>query len=147
MAIPAKISSQRLTTCGVLEDGKTVRLDLVDQHGGPVSLQLPFEQAEAVIMTLPHLLTRAIRARTGSAEARYVFPLGKWLIEATKNQACLQGCLMVTLKTTDGFEVSFAIPFDTCQALGWTLKNEADQAIESVAFDDGLRDPGRNCLN
>ena len=48
-----KISS-RLTTCGVTADGETVALELVDRSDTAVSVELPFDQAEAVAMTLPH---------------------------------------------------------------------------------------------
>jgi hypothetical protein len=33
-------------------------------------------------------------------------------------------CLLVTLKTADGFEVTFGIPFSHCQALGDDLKKQ-----------------------
>jgi hypothetical protein len=112
-------------TCGVLEDGEAVRLDLKDRSGRPVSLQFPIEQAEALVMTLPQLLTRALRLRTGNEDARCVFPLGQWLVEA----AAEEDCLIVTLKTVDGFEVSFGVPFDTGRALGWALSHDAEPSI------------------
>ena len=40
-------------------------------------------------------------------------------------------CLIATLKTTNGFEVSFGIPFEACQSLGWNLQNGADRAIDA----------------
>jgi len=49
-------------------------------------------------LTLPHLLTHALKRRTGKPEARYVFSLGDWLIEDTRGE----NCLIITLKTTDG---------------------------------------------
>jgi hypothetical protein len=122
-----KICSNRLTTCRVTADGATVELDLVDRSETALSLQIPFDQAEAIVMTLPHLLTQAVRRRTGQQEARYVFSLGEWFIEDTTDQ----NCLIVTLKTTDGFEVSFAIPYESCRTLGWSLQHEADEAIEA----------------
>jgi hypothetical protein len=137
-----KIRSHVLTTCRVTADGETVELGLVDDAGTEVSLELPFEQAEAVVMTLPQLLTRALQRRTGKPEARYVFGLGEWLIEDTRGD----DCLIVTLKTTDGFEVSFGIPFKECRALGWSLKHEADAAIETEQPADG-RAPGRVRFN
>jgi hypothetical protein len=124
-----KIRSNRLTTCRVAEDGEMVELGLADHSGTAVCVELPFAQAEAIAMTLPHLLTRAVRKRTGSEEARYVFGLGEWSIEDTSDR----NCLIVTLKTADGFEVSFGIPFEACRALGWSLKHEADVALEASA--------------
>jgi hypothetical protein len=121
-----KICSSRLTTCGVTADGETAVLELVDRSDTAVSVELPFDQAEAVAMTLPHLLTQAVRRRTGQREARYVFALGEWMIEDTKEH----DCLIVTLKTTDGFEVSFGIPLEACRSLGWSLQHEANEAVE-----------------
>ena len=138
-----KISSSRLTTCGVTADGETVALELVDRSDTAVSVELPFDQAEAVAMTLPHLLTRAVRRRTGQQEARYVFALGEWLIEDTKDL----NCLIVTLKTTDGFEVSFGIPFEACRTLGWSLQQEADEAIEVRELAEKAIAPDRVELN
>jgi hypothetical protein len=127
-----KISSSRLTTCGVTPDGETVGLEFVDDSGTPVTVQLPFNQAEAVVMTLPHLLARSVRRRTGNQQACYVFSLAEWLIEDTSAQECL----IVTLKTTDGFEVSFGVPFEACRALGWSLQHEADKAIDAGEPDE-----------
>ena len=121
-----KIDSVELTTCGVTADGATVELGFVDVAGAAVSVRLPFDQAEAVVMTLPSLLARALKRRTGMPEARYVFDLGEWLVEGAK----ARNCLIVTLKTPDGFEVSFGVPFAACRSLGWTLKREADEAQE-----------------
>jgi len=121
-----KIDSVELTTCGVTADGATVELGFVDVAGAAVSVRLPFDQAEAVVMTLPSLLARALKRRTGNPEARYVFDLGEWLVEGAK----AGNCLIVTLTTPDGFEVSFGIPFAACRSLGWTLKREADEAQE-----------------
>jgi hypothetical protein len=82
------------------------------------------EQAEAIVMTLPHLLARATKLRTGSEHARYVFGLDEWSIERVDND----NCLIATLKTTDGFELSFGIPFEACSSLGWNLHHKANEA-------------------
>lgn len=47
-------------------------------------------------MTLPHVLAYALKRRTGKPEARYVFGLGEWCIEDTRDR----DSLIVTLKTT-----------------------------------------------
>lgn len=107
-----KIEGSRLTTCSVGVDGETIRLDLEDRDGTPVSLQLPFEQAQAVAMTLPRLLSRALRLRSGDVETRYVFPLGHASVEIGE-----QGMVIVTFGTIDGFEVSFAMRPEQLSAL------------------------------
>jgi hypothetical protein len=124
-----KIRSKKLTTCRVASDGSSVGLEFLDQSGAAVTVELPLDQAEAVIMTLPHLLAQAVRRRTGTDEARYVFGLHEWAIEGAKDQECL----IATLKTTNGFEVCFGIPFEACRSFGWTLQRGADAALEGVA--------------
>jgi hypothetical protein len=125
-----KIRSERLTTCRVAADGSSIGLEFVDRIGATVTVEFPIEQAEAVVMTLPRLLACAVKQRTGNDEARYVFGLDEWSLESARNQ----GCLIATLKTTDGFEVSFAIPFEACQSLGFSLQQGCNEARVS---DDG----------
>ena len=115
-----EIESSKLTTCDVAPDGDFVTLDLVDVAGNPVSLRLPFDQAGALAMTLPGLLSKALKARCGNESLRYVFPLGEWLLEGAAD-----GCtVIVTLKTVDGFEVSFGASLDLWRSLASDLRRE-----------------------
>lgn len=117
------IISSGLTTCDTTEDGQVIRLDFLDDAGEPVSVAFPFRQAASVMMTMPRLLSKALKEQTQSDTSRYVFVLGRWSIESTE-----QPCLIMTLTTDDGFEVSFGIPFETCRAMGWALKEEGAKA-------------------
>jgi hypothetical protein len=117
----------KLTTCKALGDGEALKLDLIDADGKPVSVLLSFEHAESIAMTLPRLLTQAVKAQTGQDNARYVFPLGPWRLERIEDSHSF----ILTLATVDGFEVSFRMPHDACRTLGWTLKHEAEEAIAS----------------
>ena len=112
-----EIESAQLTTCDVTRDGEVVRLKFIDTAGNAVVLKLPFAQAGSLTMTLPHLLTKALKARSGEEGSRFVFPLGEWLLEGVADGSML----IVTLKTTDGFEVSFAAPLDRCRSLASDL--------------------------
>jgi hypothetical protein len=116
-----EIESSKLTTCDVAPDGDVITLNLVDVAGNPVSLRLPFDQAGALAMTLPGLLSKALKARCGNESSRYVFPLGEWLLE----NAADGRTLIVTLKTVDGFEVSFAASLDVCRTLASELKRKS----------------------
>lgn len=113
------IISSGLTTCDTTQDGQIIRLDFLDDAGAPVAVEFPFRQAASVMMTLPRLLSKALREQTRSDTSRYVFSLGRWSIESSN-----QPCLIMTLTTDDGFEVSFGIPFETCRAMGWALRDE-----------------------
>jgi hypothetical protein len=109
-----EIESAQLTTCDVTRDGDVVRLKFIDTAGNAVVLKLPFAQAGSLTMTLP-------QARSGEEGSRFVFPLGEWLLEGVADGSTL----IVTLKTTDGFEVSFAAPLDRCRSLASDLCREA----------------------
>jgi hypothetical protein len=116
-----EIESSKLTTCDVAPDGDVITLNLVDAGGNPVSLRLPFDQAGALAMTLPGLLSKALGSRCGNESLRYVFPLGEWLLEGGAD-----GCtVIVTLKTVDGFEVSFGASADMWRSLAAELRESA----------------------
>jgi hypothetical protein len=127
-----KIVSTGLTACGVLKGGQGVSLGLLDENGAEVTLLLPFDHAQAMVMTLPNLLTLALRKITGEDAARYVFSLDSWLVEQSKDR----DGLVVTLGAPDGFKVCFAINNETCRSLGWTLSRQHDEAGKSGAADD-----------
>lgn len=127
---PRTIASGRLTTCGVVKEGRAVRLGFLDAQGQPHSVEFPVEQVHSIIMTLPRMLSEALQRRTKDQTSRCVFSLGHWTIESAHND-----CLVMTLSTVDGFEVSFGIPFDTCVALGSALRHEGRSATEQSTTD------------
>ena len=118
-----RIDGSRLINCGVTSDGQTVHLDLVDSVGQQLSLCLRFHQARTLTMTLPQLLTFALKAQTGDESARYVFTLTQWRLEAAADSR-----LIITLGTPDGFEVSFCMTLQDCRELARALKADADWA-------------------
>jgi hypothetical protein len=138
-----KIALKELTTCGVQPGGETLELNFIDATGAQVCLQVPFVHAQAMLMTLPHLVDVALKRVTGNPQARFVFPLGQWSVETASDD----NCLITTLSTEDGLEVSFGLPAEACRSLGWTLKNEAD--ILAPADEPSPAPANRNtaCLN
>jgi len=113
-----------LTACGITQEGHGVRLDLVDDEGRGVSVELSFEQAEAVAMTLPSLLTCALRALTGKESSRYIFSLDHWAVEQSND--CTG--LLLTLATGGGFQVCFGVPAEACKGLGSVLAKGFDRS-------------------
>lgn len=120
------MTSSRLTTCSLVKNGHAIRLEFVDGEGQPVAVEFPFDQAQSIIMTLPQMLSKALQRRTQSRSSRYVFSLGHWSIESSDENG-----LILTMATPDGFQVSFAIPFDACRAMGWALGHEGRSATET----------------
>jgi hypothetical protein len=119
-----KISTERLTTCEMGAGGKSVLLNFLDETGESVCLEVSFEHAQSIAMTLPRILSCAVRSISGSPQSRFVFPLGEWTLEIPEGH----DGLILTLATTDGFSVSFGIPGETCRSLGWTLATGRDPA-------------------
>ncbi len=68
-------------------------------------LTLPTACIQQLVMTLPHLLSKAIRAQHGDDTLRAVFPLGAWHIEAQAGTSNF----ILTMITSDGFEVAFSL--------------------------------------
>ncbi len=114
-----EITSGTLTTCGVVKEGRGIRLEFLDPAGEPFSVEFPLEQAHSIIMTLPRLLTQALKRQTSDPTARYVFSLDRWTLESTKGET-----VIASLATEGGFAVSFSIPPDVCKALGFALRQE-----------------------
>jgi hypothetical protein len=120
-----RIDGSRLINCGVTANGETVHLDLVDVVGKPVSLCLPFHQARSLTMTLPQLLSFALKAQTGDAAARYVFTPAQWRLEAAADSR-----LIITFGTPDGFEVSFCMTLQDCCELARALRANTDWTLD-----------------
>jgi hypothetical protein len=120
-----RIVSRQLTNCTVIEGGKTIRFDLVGQAGEPVSIEMPFDQAASIVMTIPRLLSAALRMQTGDNRARYVFSVGNWSLELAKDQ----NYRILAVRTPDGFEVAFAISFETSAAMGSALAGGSEAAL------------------
>jgi hypothetical protein len=138
-----KIRSHKLTTCQVAADGTNVSLEFLDHDGAPVAVEFPIDQAEAVVMTIPHLLARAVKSQTGDEAARYVFNLEGWSIESTESG----NCLLATLTTSHGFEVCFAIPYEACHSLGSNLQQGANDVADTCAHPLVAASPPRRKLN
>jgi hypothetical protein len=114
------IESQSLTTCEVAPDGNTVVLGFTDSRGAPARIRLPFSQLGALAMTLPDLINRALQSRYGDHTLRYAYPLASWTLE----QSSEPGTGMMTLSTTDGFSVCFAMEREMRQTLAEALASD-----------------------
>ncbi len=112
-----EINSQSLTSCEVAQDGGTIRLGFIDSNGNPASVRLSLNDVGALAMTLPELLSKALRARYGDQSLRYAYPLSSWTVERSSDPATA----MITLSTVDGFSVCFSMPFELQHEFGEAL--------------------------
>jgi hypothetical protein len=103
--MPNEIDVASLTTCDVALDGSHVRLHFEDSLGCPAALRLTSDRVQQLLMTLPHLLSRALQARHRDDSVRAVFPLDQWRLETAAGSKDF----ILTLTTSDGFEVAFSL--------------------------------------
>jgi hypothetical protein len=99
------IRAKHLTTFSVAPDGSSVAIGIADEEGQAAALTLSAECLRALIMTLPDMMRRALRLQHGDPSLRLVYPVADWEIERSTRP----GLHIVTLRTSDGFHVSFAM--------------------------------------
>jgi hypothetical protein len=128
-AIP--IDGKRLTSLDVAPDCSFFRLNLIDAEGKAVSVALPTGCLNELLITLPRIITRAMHAKYGDNSMRLVYALDEWQLEtATGDER-----LILTLRTTDGFDVAFALSHRDIEAMSRAAQNSADTDEAAVAED------------
>jgi hypothetical protein len=102
-----RIDGKELTDFEVAADGATFCLNFTDAEGRPGSLTLPSDCLSGMIVTMPRMMTAALRAKYRDESLRMVYSMAAWSIEAAAGDQRL----ILMLRTPDGFEVSFAIGY------------------------------------
>jgi hypothetical protein len=110
------IQASGLTTFEVAPDGEDIALNVVELDGTAASLRMPFACLTQLLMTLPDIQTRALRARHQDPTLRVAYPVGPWTLEASNDPAKF----ILTLTTEDGFKASFALPTQDIIDMGQT---------------------------
>jgi hypothetical protein len=123
------IEVQALTTYKVAEDGQSVALGMKDTAGNTATLRMKVTELGNLVMTLPSVIEAALRRRFRDASLRYTYPMGSWEVEAASDPAHL----IVTLRTEDGFGVSFSIPRGRAGELGAALSSSVRQQPHVLA--------------
>ena len=95
------------------EDGESISLVAEDVSGRSVRIAFPTEVLSSLIMTLPRMVTAAIQRRRNDPSARLVYPLAESRTELSADLSTR----ILTLKTPDGFTVSFAVNDDQFREL------------------------------
>ena len=105
MRMGMKIDIKGLARFETGEDGASISLVAEDVSGRSVRLTFPIDILSSLIMTLPQMLTAAIQRRRNDPSARLVYPLAESRTELSTDLSTR----ILTLKTPDGFTVSFAV--------------------------------------
>lgn len=112
------------TSCEVSGDGEAIRLSYCDEGGAARDLHISAEQAGALAMTLPRLLSAALKARGRDPSLRFVFPLAECNLEAAAGSSHR----ILSLRTSDGFEVCFSLSQEALTQMGQLIDLGADPA-------------------
>src|SRR5215471_15581862 len=99
------IRAERLTMFSVAADGSSVSLGVADEEGRAGVLMLPTACLKQLMMTLPEMMRRALRLQHDDPSLRLVYRTAGWEVE----RSTVPGTFIVTLRTPDGFHVSFAL--------------------------------------
>jgi hypothetical protein len=108
-----EIVGNELIAYDIAGDGNWFRLSFSCVNGKRCSLSLPTECLMALIITLPRMMTQALSARFGDDRLRLVYPAEEVLIEGTPDP----NTFIMTLRTPDGFTVSFSLSRQQLDAL------------------------------
>jgi hypothetical protein len=105
IAMSARIDIKSLARFETGEGGASISLVAEDAAGRVMRLTFPTEVLSSLIMTLPQMLTAAIQRQRNDPTARLVYPLAESRTELSTDLLTR----ILTLKTPDGFTVSFAV--------------------------------------
>lgn len=109
-----EIDVKELTTYDICEDGKAVVLKLVDANGNASALTFQIAELGNLVMTLPSLIEAALQRQFRDTSLRFAYPIGSWSVEQASDPASM----IVTLRTKDGFGVSFSMARNKADELG-----------------------------
>ena len=70
-----------MTRFETAEDGSSVRLDMEDVNGRLVSLHMPLNCLNRLVMTLPEIVRRALQAQHRDPSLRIVYPVARFQLE------------------------------------------------------------------
>jgi hypothetical protein len=115
-----RIDVRKLTRFEAAEDGLSIVMHVEDTAGRPASLCFPIDCLTSLIMTLPAMVTSALQQRQKDPTVRVVFPLQQFDLELSANLETR----ILTLKTPDGFAVSFSLGEVECLRLGCAALDE-----------------------
>jgi hypothetical protein len=123
------IEVQALTTYEVGADGKSVAISVEDTSGKGTTLRMKITELGNLVMTLPSIIEAALRRQYRDTSLRFAYPLGAWEIEPASDPENL----IVTMRTEDGFGVSFSLPRSRADRLGQAIASAVHEQPHIVA--------------
>jgi hypothetical protein len=108
VVMSTSIDIKSLSRFETVEDGRSFGMLAEDVSGRSVRLTFPTDVLSSLVMTLPQMSTAAIQRYRNNPSARVVYPLAESRTELSTDLSTR----ILTLKTPDGFTVSFAVSDD-----------------------------------
>lgn len=123
------ITAEALGPLHVTRDGCQLLLGLMCKNEKMIILSLPTDCLKDLIVTLPHVMKKALRIRFHDESLRLVYSVKDMTIEQSTDPAKL----IATFTTDDGFEISFGITREQLSIIG-----EAEAILEKggITFPD-----------
>jgi hypothetical protein len=109
-----RIDARQLTGLELAKDGACFALQGVDDSGADWALHLPSDCLQQLVLTLPNLALKALRAQHNDDTLRIVYPAHACTVELASDQRTF----ILTLRTEDGFHVSFGLSAEQCETIG-----------------------------
>ena len=100
-------------SCAVSPEGDKIIIGLHGKSGSPQEVVLSFDEASALAMTLPRLLTMAMNRRFADTTMRHVYPVHGYTVECASD---LRNILL-TLSCGGGFDIVFGIDASMIRSL------------------------------
>lgn len=110
----AGIDVRKLNRFETADNGSSIKILVEDAAGRPVSLSFPIECLTSLIMTLPGMVTAAVQHQQKDPTLRVTFPLEQFEVELSPDLETR----ILTLRTPDGFAVSFSLSEEQCRGIG-----------------------------
>ena len=91
--------------CAVSPEGDKITIALHGKGGESQEVTLSFDEASALAITLPRLLTMAMSRRFSNAAMRHVYPVRDYIVECASDRRHV----LLTLSCGGGFDVVFCL--------------------------------------
>ena len=92
-------------SCFVSPEGDKITIQMNGKAGEPQKVSFSFEEASALAMTLPRLLTFALSRQFSDASLRHVYPVRNYAVECASDRQHV----LLTLFCGGGFDVVFGL--------------------------------------
>jgi len=125
--VSAEFAIGEMTRFETAEDGSSVRLDMEDVSGRSVSLHMPLECLNRLIMTLPGMVRRALQLRHRDPSLRIVYPVAQFQVELAGDFETH----ILTLETPDGFSASFGLTEEQCREIATDRRCESTRKLRA----------------